>query len=118
VESLSTEILTPKETVRLCELERVIQKGKDTFVEVGTALAEIRDSRMYRATFKTFDDYCQERWGFSRIRAHQMIDAAQTATVLTNVNMQPPKSEAQARPLAKLPAETLHFQWFFHVPTA
>ncbi len=95
-------ILTTQETVRLCELERIIQKGKDTFVEVGTALSEIRDAKLYRPA-QTFEQYCKDRWGFSRIRAHQLIEAAQTSVVLTTVNR--PTTERQARELAKAPPE-------------
>lgn len=103
--------LTPNETVRLCKLERVIQRGKETFVEVGNALAEIRDSRMYRATFKTFEDYCQERWGFSRMRAHQMIDAARAVENVKHVLQTAPQNARQAAELAKVPAEKQPEAW-------
>jgi len=98
-----SDILTTQETVRLCELERIIQKGKDTFIEVGTALEEIRDSRIYRATFKTFEEYCKDRWGFSRIQAHRLIESAEVASMLPIGNR--PKTESQARELAKAPPE-------------
>lgn len=105
-----SEILTTKETVRLCELERVIQKGKDTFVEVGTALAEVRDNRMYRATFKTFEEYCQKRWEFNRDYASKMIMAAEVINNLSTI-VDKPKTESQARPLTKLPAEKQPAAW-------
>ena len=54
---------------RLAELETVIESGIRTFVDVGRALLEIRDSRLYRESYPTFDEYCRERWGFGRIRA-------------------------------------------------
>jgi hypothetical protein len=101
--------LTTTESVRLCELERIIQKGKDTFVEVGTALAEIRDSRIYRNTFATFEEYCRERWGFDRTYAHRLIESAAVCNVLPIGNK--PASESQARPLAKLPAEQQPAAW-------
>lgn len=101
--------ITQQESIRLCELECIIQKGKDTFVEVGTALSEIRDSRIYRVTFKTFEDYCKDRWGFDRTYAHRLIESAAVCNVLPIGNK--PKSEAQARPLAKLPAEQQPAAW-------
>lgn len=104
------ETLTTQETVRLCELERIIQKGKDTFVEVGTALSEIRDSRIYRSTFKTFEDYCQKRWDFNRDYASKMIMAAEVVGNLSTI-VDKPKTESQARPLAKLPAEQQPAAW-------
>jgi hypothetical protein len=109
---LIMESLTAKETVRLCKLERIIQKGKDTFVEVGNSLGEIRDSKMYRATFKTFNEYCKERWGFSRQNAYEMIVAAE---VSHNLSGTPDKTNitaiCQARPLAKLPTEQQPAAW-------
>lgn len=104
--------LTPSESVRLCELERVIQKGKDTFVEVGNALAEIRDSRMYRATFKTFDDYCKDRWGLNKQTAYQLIEgAAVTENLKSHKCDELPQNQGQTRPLAKLPADKQPEAW-------
>lgn len=107
---MSAELITPEESVRLCELERIIQKGKDTFVEVGTALSEIRDSRIYRATFKTFEEYCQKRWEFEKAYAFRMIAAAEVVGNLSPMG-DTPTSERQARPLAKLPAEQQPAAW-------
>lgn len=83
-------------------LEAVIEKGMRTFVDVGRALMDIRDKRMYRELdFSSFDDYTRERWGWSRVRAHQLIDAAKVSdAVLTMVNTAP-ASERQARELAR-----------------
>jgi len=102
------ETLTTQETVRLCELERIIQKGKDTFVEVGTALAEIRDAKLYKPK-QTFEEYCKERWGFDRTYAHRLIESANVCKVLPMGNI--PKTERQARPLAKLPPEDQPAAW-------
>ena len=107
-----SDILTTQETVRLCELERIIQKGKDTFVEVGTALAEIRDAKLYKPA-QTFEEYCKTRWDMERRQAYRLIDAA---TVITNVSHgtqseSAPTSERQARPLAKLPAAEQPAAW-------
>lgn len=84
---------------RLTHLESVIERGLGTFVEVGQALLEIRDSRLYRESHGTFEDYCRERWGMSRSYAHRQIDAATVAAVL------PIGNEAQARELLPLRAE-------------
>jgi hypothetical protein len=42
---------------RRTELENVIERGLSTFVEVGNALLEIRDSKLYRETHPTFEAY-------------------------------------------------------------
>ncbi len=89
---------------RLAALEAIIERGMKTFVEVGNALLEIRDSRLYRESFATFDEYCRERWKMSRIHAHRMIEAAGVANTLLPIG-NVPKNEAQARELAPLPPE-------------
>jgi hypothetical protein len=43
-----SEALELPPAVRLIELESVIETGIKTFVEVGNALLEIRDSKLYR----------------------------------------------------------------------
>lgn len=64
---------------------------------------EIRDSRLYRGEFNDFDTYCRERWGFSRQRSHQFIEAAGVVGELsTIVDATPPQTESQARALAPL----------------
>ena len=90
---------------RLAECEQVIERGLGTFVEVGEALLEIRDSRLYRESHRTFEDYCRERWGMSRVRAHQLIDGADVVALLTTVNTPTPASERVARELAPLADE-------------
>lgn len=92
------QVLAP---ARLTELEAVIERGRQTFVEVGLALLEIRDSRLYRESHPTFEDYCRERWGWSRIHAHRQIEAAQVAAMLPTGNTAP-DSERQARELVPL----------------
>ncbi len=84
---------------RLVELETVIERGMRSFVEVGTALAEVRDSGLY--TQPTFEAYVRERWGFTRQRAYQLIDAAD---VSTRVDI-PLPNEGVARTLVGLPVE-------------
>lgn len=91
------------ESSRLTELETVIEHGLKTFVDVGNALLEIRDSRLYRAEHGTFEDYCRDRWGMSRIHAHRMIEAASVTSNLLPIGNILPANEAQARPLTQLP---------------
>jgi hypothetical protein len=89
-------VLVPDERFRLSELEIVIEGGLQTFVDVGLALGEIRDSRLYRETHATFEDYCLERWKFTGRRGRQLIAAAEIGTVV------PVENEAQARELVPL----------------
>jgi len=86
---------------RLTDCERVIASGMRTFVDVGTALAEIRDSRLYRATHETFEAYCRGRWGLTKSRGNQLILAAGVIENLATI-VAKPATESQARPLTRL----------------
>lgn len=81
------------------ECETVIAAGLASFFDVGDALAEVRDSRLYRGTHETFEAYCSERWGFQASRARQLIAASETVTSVTALGAPAPKNEAQARAL-------------------
>lgn len=60
----------------LAQMEALIKRGQQTFVEVGQALAAIRDRRGYRlAGFITFEAYLQVRWGWSRQHGYQLMQA-------------------------------------------
>jgi DNA N-6-adenine-methyltransferase (Dam) len=84
------------ERARLVELEAIVERGLATFQEVGNALLEIRDSRLYLASHGTFESYCRERWQFTDRRARQLIEASQIGTMV------PVSNERQARELVPL----------------
>jgi hypothetical protein len=89
----------------LAHCEAVIARGLTTFIEVGEALGRIRDSRLYRASHGTFDEYCRDRWGWTASRARQLMGAAETATIVAINGGPAPGTESQARELAGLTAQ-------------
>jgi phage N-6-adenine-methyltransferase len=90
-----------QERVRLVTLETVVQRGLATFVEVGSALAEIRDGRLYREEHSTFEAYCRSRWAMSKTHANRLVEAAEVTRLLAPIGVSP-ANEAQARELAPL----------------
>ena len=94
--------LTQAESKRLDSLERKIDKGLKVFMEVGEALAEISEQRLYRATHGSFAEYVQDRWGVGRDYAYKQIAASKVVAVLSTDVDAPPRNEATARPLAAL----------------
>lgn len=76
---------------------------------IGMALMKIRDERLYRKDYSTVEDYCRDRWQFQRSYANKLIASA---GVVKNIGTGTivPKTEFQARPLAKLPPEELKFE--------
>jgi phage N-6-adenine-methyltransferase len=112
------EVITVAESQRLEVLESVIDAGMQTFVHVGNALLEIRDSRLYRQTHGTFEDYCRERWGMQRNYANKLIAAAEVATNLGTTVPILPTAERQIRPLTTLEPEQQREAWQRAVETA
>ena len=105
-------ILAPAQMRALSKCEAIIERGMVSFIEVGTALKQIKDERLYHRDYETFQDYCRDRWGWDRQRAFQLIKAAE---VVDNVNrglqIEPPTNERQARALSSLPEEKQPEAW-------
>lgn len=93
--------MTPGERRHLTSLEKRIERGLAVFREVGEALMEIRDSRLYRETHATFEAYCRERWQIERARAYQLIGAVEVVRALGDEGDKL-VNEAQARELVTL----------------
>ncbi|KKK81000.1 hypothetical protein LCGC14_2817880, partial [marine sediment metagenome] len=100
-EHTETRLLAPSNgrglfDASLSELEAVIERGLETFVEVGLALLAIRDGKKYRENHSTFEGYCRERWEFTDRRARYLMEAAEIGTMV------PVSNERQARELGPL----------------
>lgn len=94
--------LNPAAQVALVSCEQRIERGLKTFIDVGQALAEIRDSRLYKGTHDTFESYLEGRWGMSRAHAYRMISAAEVVSPMGDIE-NPPTNERQTRALAAVP---------------
>ncbi len=95
--------LTTTEAATLASCEATIEQGTKTFLEVGNALSTIRDQRLYRADYGSFEEYLQERWaslGGRRV-ADRLIAAAEIEADLRPIGLTL-ENESQARPLTSL----------------
>lgn len=106
------------ERSELDQYEAIIERGLQTFYEVGQALIEIRDKQLYRADYSTFESYCNERWEMSGRRAYQLIDASLVFNNVNNSSHTPPATEAHTRPLVNLQPEQQRQAWNTAVETA
>jgi len=90
--------------------EAVIRRGLIQVWEVANALADIREQRQYKdAGFKTFEEYCETRWNFSKVYAHHLMEGVGVvenlkAETLTSVNVLPDQ-EAQTRAIRQATKE-------------
>lgn len=119
---MSTAIaLTAAELAELASCETVIEHGLKVFQAVGVALITIREKRLYRAEFTTFEAYCAARWGFTDERARLLMRGAEVAE---NLAVTPtivgvlPANEAQVRPLIALTPDQQRAAWQQAVETA
>ena len=95
--------LTKQESQQLRNCEAVIERGEKTFVEVGNALSQIRDDRLYGETHDTFEEYCRGRWLISVPHASRLIGAARVTDHLKTLHARNvPGSIRQVEPLLSL----------------
>ncbi len=72
----------------------------------------IRDGRLYKEEFPTFELYCKQRWGISRTYAWRVIGAAERINLLSPHDQSRwPSSEFQMRPFLKLKPEVFPTAW-------
>ncbi|MBD2526909.1 hypothetical protein [Nostoc sp. FACHB-133] len=102
-----TELTQEEQSLRL-HLEHRVERA---FLEAGQALMELRDRRLYRSTHRTFEEYCRERFNYSRDAAYLKISATAVyenlqkflPTIGRQIPM--PTNERQLRFLAKAELE-------------
>lgn len=113
--------LSAAELAELASCETVIEHGLKVFQAVGLALLTIREKRLYRAKFNSFEQYCQYQWGFSDEHARRLMRGAE---VVENLAGTPPiggvlpGNEAQVRPLLSLTPDQQREAWQRAVETA
>jgi hypothetical protein len=119
--------LSMQEEKRLEQLENVVVENFKTFVQVGQALAEIRDRKLYRVKAMTFEKYCKSLFDIAKSRARELINATDVVENLRHgggfgdEDMPPtplPLNERQVRPLTKLRPEQQVAVWKAAVESA
>lgn len=95
-----TTTSSPDMPARLVKLEQTIEAGLQTFRDVGAALLEIRDDKLYKPAFPSFEAYCIAKWKLSRAHAYRMIGAATVSTEMSPIG--DIANETHARALAKV----------------
>ncbi len=108
VTAVEVRELTDQEQSLRLQLERRVERA---FLEAGQALMELRDRRLYRSTHRTFEEYCRERFGYSRDAAYLKISATavyenlQKFLPANGQQIPMPTNERQLRFLAKAELE-------------
>ena len=80
---MTMDDITLPESARLIELEKVVVAGLQSWIEVGEALIEIRDSRLYRIEAGTFEEYCQSKFKIQKSYVYQLMTGSKVARDLS-----------------------------------
>lgn len=67
--------LSASEQSDLSVCEAALDNLRMAFWAAGKALQTVRDGRLYRAGYGTFEEYVEQRWDMSRAQANRLIDA-------------------------------------------
>lgn len=116
---VETQDLNDQEVSLRLHLERKVESA---FYEAGKALTELRDRRLYRSTHHTFEEYCKDRFGYSRRQPYLLMEAAvifdHLAQKCDRNDHILPTHEWQIRPLTKLDPDTQPEAWELAVESA
>lgn len=95
-----TPVIAPTQPAQLSlldleTLEGTVKAGLKTFVEVGAALQQIRDTESYKLRgYATMAQYCEAVFGISFQQGEKLIKAADTAKRIEAATGQLPKTQA------------------------
>jgi len=105
---MNEQHLSTLEQNQLKSSEAIIEKTLGAFAKCGIELARIKDNRLYREKYGTFEEYVKVRWGFERNYAYRLIEAAEVKRDIEKVypNGIQITNERQARALAVVPKES------------
>jgi N6-adenosine-specific RNA methylase IME4 len=101
-------LLSKSQRTRLLNLERKVEAGLETVIEVACALSAIRDEGLHRETHDTFEQYVRDRFGIARRTAYGYLEGAKvlanvphgTALSLSHLRVLAPLAPAEQRELA------------------
>jgi hypothetical protein len=96
--------LTTTESALRDKCLAVIRAHRDGFIAAGEALATMRDSRLYRETHATFEDFCRAELGMGKSQAYRLIEAAQIMSPIGDA-AKAITTESQARELSRVEPE-------------
>lgn len=98
--------LSAQEQADLKEHEETLRTGFAKMEEMAVALRQIQKRKLYRGKFRTFEAYIRTEWKMAVSRAYQLCTFGEVSENLRLHNCgEIPINEAQARELAKVPAE-------------
>jgi hypothetical protein len=105
----TAEPLSDEELQEFRRLDRDVARAAKAFVDAGIALARIKEGKLYRLEFKTFEEYCAQIHNISRSYAYHLAKAGTIVREMSTIedisreSLGLLKCEAHVRELARLP---------------
>lgn len=81
--------MTSAEEERRAVLTATVWRNLHGFMEAGSALIEMRDSRLYRSTHPTFATFCAEEFSLTRSGAYELMAAAEVVSGIPDTGPRP-----------------------------
>jgi hypothetical protein len=91
------------ETTRLQDCCVKVETHCNSFHDAGLALKEIRDDKLYRDGYASFEEFTKHQFGFGKSYASMLISAADTMTMLSGECQYLPVHEKICRSLNRVP---------------
>ena len=95
----------------LSELEQDIEEGIQAYRRAGRALKEIRDRKLYRAAYRGFNPYVEQRWKRTRQWAYELIKAATVADELEQEGLPAPDNVTVALTIRRVKQHKRNRVW-------
>lgn len=105
---MEVAVLDGRQVSELERWEAVIDRAELNYIEIGEALQHIREDAidgepLWKVRAQSFDQYCQERWGFGATHADKIVRSWYAVRELSSdAARRLPQSEFIARPLSLL----------------
>jgi hypothetical protein len=94
----------------LAKLEDTIHRSLQAFLEAGQAIKQIRDKKLWRHEYASFESYCRKRWQWSKRHSNTVIAASEVKLLLGPSGPANVRVARELAPLAEQP-DTVREVW-------
>jgi hypothetical protein len=101
-------LLSIVEQARYASMKHTMKTSEENWL---TAIMVIRNERLYRQEYATFDAFTKAELPYTKRRADQLIEFKETVQRLGTIVPKPPANESQTRELGKLKPEDQARAW-------
>lgn len=105
ISRLESAPLAPQEEQLLKDYEATLSQATLSYLVMGRCLGEVRDRKLYRGEYLTWEHYCSQRWDVGRSTAYNIVTAFEIAQGLHESGVPDallPRNVDQCLSLAKL----------------